>query len=857
MPQLFDRETSQPITPPSLEDAHAGLVSGKYALDADAGPVTLRGANGKTYKADPNKVAEALATKKFSLLSPEDELKHQVAQEESAKGVVGSLEEAGKSAANQLFLGIPGAIADESMSPEQAAKREAVEQYHSAARTIGGVAGFGASALFGGEIFKGAELAGQAIEHGIIPAAEVADAALHTRMAAKAANYATQGVLMSSPQSLIQAAAGDPKKAAETLLWGIGAGAVLGGGGELLSSGAGAATDAIGEKLSTTLKDPKVASWLDNWANERTLKAFGAERSQLNKLSKERMADLANFAHDEGLLRVGDSRQGIGDLVEKAKGKWGGEIGSTIDSLDGLLKRGEGAAIGPKPPPEIMDAALKPGQLGDSIRQALDGPELRMPMNADQAKALELVAASADALPSQEINGQRVVSFEAAQKFVSDLRKKWVGSVSKSMNDGGVKGLETVTALDAMKANAYQVARDAVHTAADKVAVASGEPKIVGALAKAKQNYSKLAELEKFASTLDRVQAGNRMVGLTDMIHMGQGPMSAATQGLGAALGSLAGPGGAIVGQQLGRVPGMALDFMAKKWMEDKGLVAISALAKKAAREGPEVFSAVMASEGAKRLEATMTGVRDAIKQMAVRGISDTTPGGGSDHMRHLLGSTQGLTGDQAYTKLGSRLTALAANPEALTAATAGASAPFAAGSPQLGAAYQQQLTQAIQYLHAALPKNSTPAAPFEPDDWTPSATDKLAFHDKAEIVANPMRAMVHMQRGTLSDAHIDALQNVYPSILSTMQQEILGFSAKHPDVKLPLAERRSVAKILGSPLDTISQSLVPLQATYQTGGAGQPAQPPGMKAPKGKLKNMPSAASAFTGSQGPASTGA
>lgn len=852
MPQVFDAKTGAPVAV-SPEEAHAGIVSGQYGLDGDAGPVTLVGKDGKNYTAAPEKVATALATGAYRMLSPEEETRARVAREEAAKGIGGSITEGLRSAANQALLGLPGTIAEETDTPEQAAARAAREGEHTVARTIGGVAGFGASLVGGGgELFKGAEFAGAAAERAVLPTGiEAGRAALASRLAGKAANFATQGAVMASPQALIQAVAGDPKKAAETLLWGIGAGSVLGTGAELL----GSAVRGAGEAIASKLQNPETAAWLDNWANERTLKAFGAERSQLNKLSKERMTDLANFAHEEGLLKVGDTRQGIGDLVEKAKDKWGQEIGTTIDSLDGILHRGEDALVGPKPPPEIIDAALKPGQLGDSIRAALDGPEMRMPMNADSARALQMVAESADALPSQLVNGERVVAFKDAQKFVSDLRKKWVGSVSKAANDGGVKGIETVTALDQMKASAYQVARDAVHQAADKVAVASGEPKLIGALTKAKQNYSKLAELEKFASTLDRVQAGNRMVGLTDMIHMGQGPLSAASTALGAAVGSFAGPGGAMVGAQLGRVPGIALDFIAKKWMEDKGLVAISALAKRAAKEGPEVFSSIMASEGAKRLDATMGGVRDAIRQLAVRTTANAPSA--SDHMKHLLGGTTGLTGDQSYAKLGARLNALASDPSAMAAATANASAPFAAGSPELGAAYQEQMRMALQYLHDAVPKPPAPPPPFAPDDWAPPAADKLAFHDKAEIVSNPMRAIEHMKTGTLSDAHLDALQTVYPKILGSIQQEILSYSATHPDVKLPTIERRSVAKILGMPLDAASAHLPALQATFATGGQGQPTQPPGTRAPKGKIRDMPSAASAFTGSQGPSPAGA
>lgn len=852
MPQLYDAKTGQPVTPPSPEEAHAGILSGQYGVDADAGPVTVKGPDGQIYTGPASGLADAIKSG-YRLLTPDEELKDQVAQQESAKGLTGSLEAAGSSALNQLAFGIPGALQEATETPVEKARREAVEEYHSTARGIGGVAGGVGSLLVGGQIFKGAELAGQAIEHGIVPAAAVADASLGARVAAKAANYATQGALLSSPQAFIQGIIGDdPKKAAETLLWGTGAGLGLGAVSEL----AGSAASAVGDAVVSKLQDPKTAEWLDDWANKRFVKIVGASRADTDKMGRDGVRQYADYLYENGLIKPGQSRQEIGDGIEAAQKKWGKDIGDTIDSLDSILHRGEGAAIGPKPPPEIVEAALKPGQLGDAIRTAFESPELHMDMNRDQAAAVESVAKSADQIPAITVNGQRVVSFEAAQKFTSDLRQKYVASIKRAMSEGGIKGPEAVTALDRVKSAAYESVRNTLHQAADNVAQASNSPQLIGRMAVAKANYQKLATLETFARKLQSIQAGNRMIGLTDFQHMGRGPASAATSMLGAAMGSAFGPGGAVVGMQAGRFAGVPLDLMIKKWGEDKGLVIISALAKKAAKEGPDALSAVLVSEGRKRLTATMHGVGDTIRQMAIRGTV-ATPMAGSDHMTHLLGSTQGLSPEAQDDRLASRLASLAANPQAMVAATSAASAPIAAGSPQLGAAYQEQLRTALQYLHDAVPKPAAPPPPFAPDDWTPTAADKLAFHDKAEIVNNPMRALVHMQRGTLSDAHLDALQAVYPRVLGQIRSEILATAAKNPDLKLPAPERRSAAKLLGMPLDTMSQHLAALQSVYAA-PAPQP-QPKTPRAPRGaaKIKNMPSAASAFTGSQGPSPTGA
>src|SRR5579864_104980 len=257
--------------------------------------------DGTVYRADPAKAAAALATGKYRALTPQEQLTHQVETEEEAKGTIGSLKEAGKSALNQLLFGIPGAITEETETTEAKAQREAREEYHSTARLLGGAVGFGGSLLAGGELFKGAELAGQAVSRGILPAEEAAHAALATKIAAKAADYATQGAAIASPQAIVQAAFGDPKKAAETLLWGVGAGAALGGGSELLSAAGESAARGIGKALTSS----KVADELEAYAQRTTPTAFGAQRAQTNKLSEEWRSKVVDFAHEEGLIAPG------------------------------------------------------------------------------------------------------------------------------------------------------------------------------------------------------------------------------------------------------------------------------------------------------------------------------------------------------------------------------------------------------------------------------------------------------------------------------------------------------------------------------------------------------------------------
>lgn len=831
MPQVFDRSTGQPVNLPP-DQAAAGLANGSLALDAKAGPIGLVDAAGKLHSTDPSQVAGLLGGGKYRLPNAEEELRHEAIQAERAKGLPGSLESAAQSGFNQLLLGAPEALTEHTETPEEKIQREAAEKYHSGARIFGGALGVAGSLLAGGEVFKGIEAAGDVAAHGILPAEEVAKAGLARRLTATAANYATQGALLSSPQAIVHAAFGDTKRAAETLGWGIGAGAALGGVSELLGTAAKGAAGGVGSLLEGKSEE------LNEFANRTGLQQAGAQKAQLNKLSSEQISDLGEFAHERGLIQPGMSREDIGEAIAREHAATGDRIGSAITKLDEAVTGARGDAQG-----RVLGAALKPGQLGQKLDAALITPEMRMPMNEAELRATQLVIDSANQLPTKIVNGQEVVSFEDAQNFVSSLRKKWANSVNKVQSEGGARGLETVTPIDAAKAAAYQVARDAVHQAADEVAGASGMTDLVGELAGAKRDYARLSKLEQFAANYERAQGGNKPIGLTDTIALADNPFASASAAFGGGAGALlGGVPGAVVGSQVGKLSGQVLGVIAKRWVEDKGMTTLSWAAKRAAKEGPDVFAAVMASDGAKRLAASMDQVTAVVRRMATSGLARTAPMDASEHLTHLLGS--GNDGADGHDKLAARVTELAADPAALAQATSAVTGPWRDAAPEVADATQQQLAKTIQYLATAAPKAPAPAAPFAPQYWSPTAKERRDFHDRAEVAANPMRVMHHVERGTLTDAHLDAAEQLYPTVLGDMRGKVLQFAAEHPTAKMPAPERASISKLLGYPLDPIAQHGADIDAVYagQTPPAPAPASPkaPSRKTPKlGKLPSL------------------
>jgi len=872
MPQVFDRQTAQPVQV-SPEEAQAGLVSGKYALDTNAGPVAIKNAQGEIFTGPAHKAVSALAKGGYSLLSPEEEIQHRVKQEEEAKGIPGSLAAAGSSFVNQALLGIPGAIAEHTETPEEKIATEAREKFHAPARFLGGLGGVAASTIAGGEFFKGAQLAGEAAGHLVAPGAVLADAGLGARLAAKTADLAAQGAIISAPQALVHAAFGDPKQAAETMLWGFGTGAVLGGGAELLGTGARAAGSKLSELLSGSREGAGLTGAADKFANNTAIQAAGLQKTQTRNYSKQQLEDMGNFLHESGAIQPGMSRAQVGQKIEELHKTVGKGLGDAISALDSAAEKTGFRSLpdGTRTPAPMTDFMIKPGDLADRLRADLevDPRWANMSYNDAKKRAAEGIIADAMNIPTTEINGQKVVTWKDANDWLSDIRAKDNRPISKVQSGGGVKGLEAITEVDKTKALAYESAKNYVHEAADTFAVAADRPELVNALAKAKKEYAILSQLRKGTANLEAQEAGNKLVSLTDELRTGEGFIGKGTSAVGAGVGGfLGGFPGAVVGERLGKLAGVPLDFMAKKWQEDKGLVLMSALAKRAAKEGPEVFSAVIGAEGQKRLAATLEGVQDTIRRMAQVGFVDAETS--REHMTHLLGgpgSTSGLSHDQQYDKLASRLNELATNPVAMAQATSALASPFHSTAPDVAEAYQAKMAQAINYLHAALPKPPAPPAPFAPNNWAPSPQQKLEFHDKAEILANPMAAMRHLAQGTLSDAHLDSLQQNYPALYSKMQNSVLAFHANHPDVKLPSAERASVGKFLGAALEPLAQPqrIAALQATYQTGAGGGAgggaAKPSGVAKPAGssssqrpvhgKLKKLPSSESAFASTQG------
>jgi hypothetical protein len=153
-------------------------------------------------------------------------------------GLKGTAKQFTQSFLNQAAFGIPEVVQDHTEDQFDRAKRQALATDHGAAELLGGSAGFGISLFYGGEFFQGAAKA-NALTGGVLTRAlatagvEAGSEALIKRVVAKAipkiAGGAAEGMVISAPRAITEAALGDTDAAAESLISGGLIGTAFGG----------------------------------------------------------------------------------------------------------------------------------------------------------------------------------------------------------------------------------------------------------------------------------------------------------------------------------------------------------------------------------------------------------------------------------------------------------------------------------------------------------------------------------------------------------------------------------------------------------------------------------------------------
>jgi len=198
------------------------------------------------------------------------------------KGVAGQIKTFAGQAVDEALMGVPEVALDLlpgaqpflkqygidlNLDPLERAKREALKKENFYSNLAGGLAGFGASLVYGGPIGKSAVMATERLATSMIAkgagaiseaAAKKAATSIVAKSAVRVAGGTVEGLAFAAPRAITEAALGDPGAAAETLAYG----GLLGGGLSALIGGSAAGIRGAKKLAQNVLPESqKIKNW--------------------------------------------------------------------------------------------------------------------------------------------------------------------------------------------------------------------------------------------------------------------------------------------------------------------------------------------------------------------------------------------------------------------------------------------------------------------------------------------------------------------------------------------------------------------------------------------------------------------
>jgi hypothetical protein len=400
MSELFNTKTrtAESLAAGQIDQA---VLSGthSYASDAD---VNVIDPSGNTVSVKGADLKDAIA-QGYKTESPLQFASRKYVDEN--EGLKGSTKVALREAADQLSFGVTDAILKKTETDVEKAQYESLKAKHQAASIFGNVGGFGASLLYGGPLFQTAAKAGKIAQGASKVATSSVAAALIERGLGKStaeklagtiaeeaitrgAQLGVEGAVVVAPKAITEAMLGDPGEAAETLGWGLGLGAIIGGvGGPLYKAyekSKGLRTKA--EEFALSKMDPDA------------FKALKAEQLKNAETAKEaKTAAEAMMAPAEGRAAVTEAEK----LAEReAKSKLLQSV-ETPENAD-LLKALNDSGTPIENQISLSEMMRKKKGNANEIAQAMERQGL-----ADKTMAMQL----SDSVPVQRIESQIIESF--------------------------------------------------------------------------------------------------------------------------------------------------------------------------------------------------------------------------------------------------------------------------------------------------------------------------------------------------------------------------------------------------------------------------------------------------------------
>lgn len=194
-----------------------------------------------------------------------------------------------------------------------------------------------------------------------------------------------------------------------------------------------------------------------------------------------------------------------------------------------------------------------------------------------------------------------------------------------------------------------------------------------------------------------------------------------------------------------------------------------------------------------------------------------------------VVGGAVSATG---YDKRVDRIQELANNPQMMIDHLNKTTNALYDAAPNITNSVNGTMTTAVNFLNSKIPKPQSKYPLSEP--FEPSASQKDQFNRYYEAVNDPLSVLSSVKDGSISNEQIEALQAVYPHLLSEMRSNVV--QNLNPNKDIPYSTKIALAKFLNTPLDASMTPQSMMSNQIALNGPQQSAQ--GMqKAPKGKEK--------------------
>lgn len=178
-----------------------------------------------------------------------------------------------------------------------------------------------------------------------------------------------------------------------------------------------------------------------------------------------------------------------------------------------------------------------------------------------------------------------------------------------------------------------------------------------------------------------------------------------------------------------------------------------------------------------------------------------------------------------AFKRISSELQSLQASPEKFMNYLSNSSLQSSGVAPQTAAQLQQTAISAVNFLTSKLPLNPSQKGAIQimKQRWNPSDIELNKFERYLQVIKEPLTALNHLEAGTLTREHVEALKAVYPNLYGRIQERTLEALAKDPE-SFDYQQRLKLGILLDIPSD-VSLSPDNIQALQEEFKTEQPQE--------------------------------